>query len=354
MMAAAILTDAMPRIFKFILANPALALAIGVSAMMAIGLSGVWIYTGSIGNDFGVYWRTANLPLQWAYWHGFEYPFPYMPTALLWIAPLKLTPQWLAFILWAAVGIFMLIRTCRPYLTRPELWLLFASPPLMNGLMTGQVSAVMAALMIFGCGTKNRYAAGIAFGIIASVKPQMVIMVPFFLLLLRDWKAFGAAAATFAMLVAISVSIFGLGAWSDWLASLPEFRFRLIIMDIVGVSPAAVADHHGLNPIPFMLFGGAVGAWLVYRCRTLGPVEVAAALAVGSLLAAPYALNYDLAVVMPFLVQSIFRGQITAAVAISGAYPPVPLAIAAFNLARKSKSNIIAAVNHGRYLGRAN
>lgn len=62
MMATAISTDSMPRIFKFILASPALALAIGISAMMAIGLSGVWIYTGSIGNDFGVYLIHVSVP----------------------------------------------------------------------------------------------------------------------------------------------------------------------------------------------------------------------------------------------------------------------------------------------------
>lgn len=337
----------------FILTRPALTIAIIVSALALIGLFGVWLFTGSIGNDFGVYWRTANLPVFWAYWHGFKYPFPYMPTMLLWIAPLKAIPFWPAYFMWAAVSILALVAAARPYLSRPELWLLVLSPALTNGLMTGQVSAMMAALLIWALATRNRYAAGIAFGIVASIKPQLAVMVPLLLLLRQDWRAIGSSAATFALLVVASTMLFGGDIWNTWIGSLPEFRFRLEIMGISGISPAAVADGFGLNPLPFLVLGGGLGVWLVYACRNMPPIETAAAIGTASILAAPYALTYDLAVIAPFLVCAVFRKSVVAAVGLSGVVPPLPLVLSGFLLVRSGLHGRVGRISGLSALGQS-
>jgi len=317
------------RVKAYILAHRALTFAWIVSILALIGTIGLWLFKKQIANDFSVYFRTANLPLIWTYWHGHKFPFPYMPTMLLWIAPLKGLPFWPSWIAWVSISIFALARACRPYLSRPELWLLFFSPPVSNGLLTGQVTVILVALMIWGCGAKNRWAAGLVFAVIASIKPQLVVMVPLLLLLRRDGRAIVAAALGFVLLVVLATLAFGVDTWRAWYVGLADLRFALMAMGIGGFSPAAAADGLGLNPVPFLVAGAVFGVWLVYRCRLCDPLATTAALGVGSIAAAPYSLTYDFAVAAPFLVLAIFRNQFLAALALSGAAPPVPLLLAA-------------------------
>lgn len=333
------------RLATFIIAKPAPTIAIIVSFLGGLGIFAVWLVTGSLSNDFGVYWRTANTPVEWAYWPGYEYPFPYEPTMLLWISPLKLFPMWPAFFLWAGFSAWAIYRAARPYMERRKLWLLLACPAVTNGLLTGQVSTAMAALILWAFGTRNRVVAGIAFGVVASIKPQLVIMAPLMLLFRRDWRAVMGAAAAFLSLAAMSALLFGADIWPAWLASLAEFRTRLTEIEIinVGSTPAAVAESWGLRPLPFLLLGALAGGWIVHRFRNTGPLEATAAVGVGSLLAAPYALPYDLAVVAPLLVCAVFRGRVLAALGLSGIFAPLPLLISTIALFRRTQE--IAALN---------
>lgn len=322
------------RFASFILARPALALAIIMAAFGSIGLL-VWFgVSGTFATDFSVYWRTANEPLAMAYLPRDELPFPYAPTMLLWIRPLSLLPMWPAFAIWLMISVYCLVKACRVHLSVNETWLVLAGPILINGLGTGQVSAVLAAILLWSCTTKNRLAAGVGLAVIASIKPQLVLLVPLFLLVRRDWVGLGSAALAFLALVSASILAFGFQIWFEWLSSLDNFHRVLLEQSVLGVgaTPAAAAEHWHLPPLPFLLGGLAFGSWLVVKCRNLGPLETCAAIATGSLMAAPYALTYDLAAVTPFLVAAIYRGSIPAAVALGGALHPIPLALTFFQL----------------------
>jgi hypothetical protein len=74
--------------------------------------------------------------------------------------------------------------------------------------------------------------------------------------------------------------------------------------------------------------------WLVFACRKAGPLQSSAAIGTGSLLAAPYALGYDLAVILPFLAYATFRGSFGAAFALSGTLNPAPLLLTTWQLLR--------------------
>jgi len=243
--------------------------------------------------------------------------------------------MWPAFLLWVAFSATSLWIVCRSYLPRSAALLVLLSPPLVNGLSTGQVSAALAAALLWACATHNRIAAGIAFAVIASIKPQFVIMAPLLFIITNDWKALLTSAATFCLIVAASLIAFGMDTWFVWAASLDNFRDVLHSQQVLGVSatPASAAENYGLPPLPFLIAGATFGAWLTYRCRNREPLAKSAALACGSLLAAPYALTYDLAAVMPFLVWSVLQGRVTSALALSGALHPIPLVLAAFGLA---------------------
>jgi len=330
-----------PQLIAVIRQHPAVFIAIVVSAVMLIGRVGVSILSDSIGNDFGVYWRTANGSLTAVYSAGFEYPFPYAPTMLLWIAPLRMVAMWPAFIFWVCISVVAILWASRTYLTRKELWLLSLCPPVTSCIVTGQVSAVLAAMMLWSFATKNRLSAGIALGAVATIKPQLVLFAPLLLLLRSDWRALWGSAATFALLILLSIILFGARLWPEWISSMDNFRSVLSIEAVInaGMSPATAAERWGLPPLPFILFGVVAGGWLICRSRAFGPLESTAAVATASLLAAPYGLIYDLTALSPFLICSVFKRRVTSALAISTAASPLPLVLAGYELARFSRKS---------------
>ena len=261
--------------------------------------------------------------------------------------PLAAIPLWPAYFLWIALSSVALALACRPYLSWGGIGLVFISQPLVRGLCTGQVSAALAALMIWACGTKNRIAAGVAFGIIASVKPQLVVMAPLLFIFTRDWKAMCSAGGTLIATVVATLIIFGADRWPEWFASLDNFH-RIVAgtnISTASTSPYAAAEHFGLNPLPFLFIGAALGILIVHQCRSQPPLEKAASIAVGSIAAAPYALTYDLAPVVPFLVWAIMRGRIWPVIALMGKYHPLPLAISAFELLWRTSLPHISALS---------
>lgn len=315
------------RLIGFALRRPALTVTIGVSVVLSVALLIHGAIANTFATDFSVYWRTANEPAALAYKPRSSLPFPYPPTMMLWIGPLAMMPMWVAFALWVSASIAAIILVCRNYLERPAIALLLICPPMVNGLGTGQVSAALAALLLWACGTRNRIAAGLAFAIIASIKPQLVIMAPLLLIVSRDLRALLAAMVGFLLIVAASVFAFGQAAWIDWYQSMSNFHAVLDKHNVLGVAitPAAAAEHVHLPPVPFLIGGIAIGAWLVVRCRKLGPLEMSAAIATASLLAAPYALTYDLVAIAPFLVAAAFADRKAPAIALAGVLNPLPL-----------------------------
>lgn len=324
------------RAANFIVGQPALALAIIMSALGIIGL-GVWYgMQNSFATDFSVYWRTANEPVTMAYAPRDELPFPYAPTMILWVSPLSGIPMWPAFGLWVLVSVYALVKACRLYLSNKETWLALANPIVFYGLATGQVSAFLAAALLWAVGTSNRLLGGCGLAVIASIKPQLVLFAPLLLLLRRDWRALWASAIAFVGLVALSVIAFGIAPWFEWVASMTNFHRVLVDQNVfaVAATPAGAAERWGLSPLPFLVLGAVVGCWLIVKCRNRGPLEASAAIAAASLLAAPYALTYDLAAIVPFLVWMIFRGSIASAVAVGGPLHPIPLILTSIELVR--------------------
>ena len=326
-------------VLRFVIDRPALAIAIVVSAITFVGLIIVAIVAHTVANDFSVYWRTANDASASAYLPRAELPFPYAPTMMLWIAPLSLIGLWPAFAMFVAGSIAALVLACRRHLTPAETALLLFSPPLINGLATGQVSAALAALLLWAVTTDRRIAAGIALAVIASIKPQIVLLAPLMLLLDRDWRALASSALLFVSLIGASIALFGWQRWPEWIGSMSNFRSVLHEQNVLpnAATPASAAANYGLWPLPFLIGGIIVGIWLIIRCRSSAPLAKCAAIACASLLAAPYALTYDLAPIIPMLVVATFRGSVASAIAFSGALHPIPLILTAFSLTKGVK-----------------
>jgi hypothetical protein len=192
-------------------------------------------------------------------------------------------------------------------------------------------------MTLWACRTTNRTGAGIAFGLIASVKPQLVVMAPLMMALNRDWRAFRAAAATFATTIAASILLFGPHRWPEWIASMEHFRHMVLDTGVVTVatSPAAVAQYFGFAPLPFLMIGIVVGGVIVYLNRDADPLTKTAAITLGSIMAVPYALVYDLTAVVPLLVVAVFEGRFLPAIGMATGFHPAPLLVSAWELVRR-------------------
>lgn len=306
----------------------------------AIAATAVWLpvwivhHPGFLGMDFAAYWRAAHQTATEAYAPGQHFQFPYLPTMLIWISPLSRIPFWPAYLFFMVASAAAFVLSSRPYLSRLQILVAIASPPIINGLAVGQASIILAAALLWVCGAQNRIAAGIVLGLMASIKPQLVVMAPVLLLVRRDWPAFWAAGLTWAATIIGSVALFGVGAWRAWLGFLPYYETVLMRNNRIGmaVSPGFAAQYLHLPAAPFVVAGMALGIWLIWTARRSTPLVQCAAIACASLLSAPYAMVYDLAPIIPFLTVEIWAASFAAALAMTGGVAPISLLLAAWRI----------------------
>jgi hypothetical protein len=236
-------------------------------------------------------------------------PYVYPPSALplhLIFGVLPFWPAYAAFVLsGAALFGWATWRLSRSGLA---VALALAATPSAFAAMTGQISFLIGGLALGALVLDRRpYLAGALLGAAAALKPQLLLFAPLALLAARDYRALGAAVASGAALCGLSLAIWGPQPWLDWLAALP--RFQQIIaanpgfQDMV-ISPTGYVAYFGL-PQPWLIAlqlvcagVGAAMVWLTFR-RTMRPEYRLMALVGGSLLASPYALKYDAAVLAP-------------------------------------------------------
>jgi hypothetical protein len=171
-----------------------------------------------------------------------------------------------------------------------------------NGFLTAALFG-MALLQL----DRTPVLAGVLFGCIAY-KPQFGILVPIVLAASGRWRAFAAAAATVAVLTVVVTVVFGLDIWSAFLASTRFTRSVVLEQGETGWHKiqsvfSAVRMWGGGIPVAYAVQGAvtlAVAtalAWL-WRSRTAFALK-AAALAIGTILATPYSLDYDLMLLAP-------------------------------------------------------
>jgi hypothetical protein len=219
-------------------------------------------------------------------------------------------------------------------LDKKGLLLALIAPPVTYCLLTGQVSVALGALVLWSCATGNRIAAGIALGVVASIKPQLVLMAPLLLVVNKDRLAIISAGLALCGLVLLSVAVFGFETWASWIGALDHFQAIVVKNGALSVTitPASVAQLWHLPKTPFLALGAMLGACVVLYCRNSDPLMKSAAIVTGSLLSAPYAIIYDLAAVAPFLAWGVARGRIVAVLAYPGGLNVFPLLATAFEL----------------------
>lgn len=249
-------------------------------------------------------------------------PYAYPPTALLFLAPLGALPFWLALSLWTATGLGVFLYAGARLTQRRlglSLLLMAFSPAVVLALVAGQsvmLAAGLAALAMLDLDQRPRRA-GALLALAAAIKPQAALLAPVALVAGGASEALASAALVETLLVAASVILFGFGRWHEWLASLPAFQ--TIVETTPGlipgvITPAGAAYGLGLAGPAAMVWRAAFalgGGALVWRAfaRKVDVATRLAALAAGSLLAAPYAMHYDGALLVAAAVALVIAAE---------------------------------------------
>jgi alpha-1,2-mannosyltransferase len=253
------------------------------------------------------------------------YSWFYPPFFLFITAALALLPYGAALMTWQAVtlGLYLLaMRTIivaarrrdegalpRGSESRTELLLALAFPAALVNLGHGQNGFLTAALLGGGLALLNTrpIAAGLLFGLLAY-KPQFGLMIPLALAAGGYWRTFAAAAATVALLAMAATAAFGLDVWRAFFDSTHFMRTVALEGGDLGwykmqslfawarMWGAPIALAYALQALLVAGLGAAV-TWL-WRSRTAYPVK-AASLCIATMLATPFAFDYDMMVLAP-------------------------------------------------------
>ena len=243
-------------------------------------------------------------------------PWAYPPTALLIFLPFALLPFWLSYLLWNAASLAAYLMACRRLLAGWRLAATLISPPVVFATLSGQTSLLLAAATISGIAILGQapILAGMLLGAAAAVKPQALILAPIALIAGRHWRAFGSFIGTGMAALAASL-MFGFTAWIDWFFGLREFS--LIVEELGlhqnGIALRSAAMRLGVGEFAVWtiqgagVFAGIAFAWWAFRRD--GLLERIAGLMGGGLLCSPYAMGYELAVLVPVGLALLFSNR---------------------------------------------
>jgi hypothetical protein len=242
--------------------------------------------------------------------------FLYPPVWLLLCLPLALLPFW-----WSLAAFLGATGAAYWWVTKKLLpgggVALLAFPAVLANVVYGQNGLLTTAL--FGGGllalVPRPWLAGLCFGCLAY-KPHLAAIVPIALIAGRHWRALAGTAAAAAALMVGSLALFGLSVWQGFFAEAPFARWVLehgIVTNIGFVSIfRAVIQMGGTIAVAYAVQGGvglaAVAAMIVAIRRR--PDAIAAMLPLATVLASPFLLAYDLALLALPMAWLVRQGQI--------------------------------------------
>jgi alpha-1,2-mannosyltransferase len=260
--------------------------------------------------------------------YSFHYPPFYLGIGVV----LALMPYLLALAVWQIVTLAFYLWTTgailSTHLPRSELtkanrylWLLLAIafPAVFINFGHGHNGFLTATLFAGGLLTLERrpIVAGILFGCLVY-KPQFGVLIPVALMASGRWRAVASAAATVIALVIAVTLAFGPEVWTAFMGTTKFTREVVLEANQIGWHKIQgvftwVRMWGGSITLAYVLQGAfsltvaACVGWL-WRSRTTYPIK-AAVLMIGTLLATPYSLDYDLMLLVPAIAFIAADGQ---------------------------------------------
>ncbi len=236
--------------------------------------------------------------------HAHYEPFAYPPSLMLLILPLALLPPAFALFLWSVASLTVYVWACWHHrLGPPTALICVVAPSTLAVLFYAQLSLLVSAAIIAGFRLINRrpLLAGILFGL-ATVKPQLGILVPVALISARQWRGVASAVATTALAGIASGMAFGWATWARFPAALIAVSAYVARHpELEHLSPTVTASLRMLGATPAVInlaqlpapVGSIIAIWFCFR-RGVTPLSTALLL-VATFFVAPYAFFYDLA-----------------------------------------------------------
>ncbi len=255
-----------------------------------------------------LYNATTLTAFQQQLYPGFHsfYPYLYPPTLLLPLSWLKLLPFGPAELVWTLLGIAALglsVRAMFPGRPWGVLAGLLASPAALICASTGETAFFTTALLLAGFAYLPRrpLLAGLWFGLL-TLKPQLGVLVPFFLLARGEWRAILSACATALLLSGLSCVVLPANLWALWWHTLPAYQssyfnaVKVLNLNII-ITPAANLVVLGASETVAWavqaICGIAMVALTIWAARR-APYRLAVAITlIASFLAQPHAYAYD-------------------------------------------------------------
>jgi hypothetical protein len=242
-------------------------------------------------------------------WHNWSYP----PHYLLLVWPLGFFTYEVAMVVFLAAtgGLFLIVLRILAREAGPMVWVA-AGPFVAHNFWVAQNGYVSASLGLGALALRERrpVLAGILLGFL-TVKPQLGLLFPFLLVAERRWSMIASAALTTVALVAASVAVFGVEAWEGYfdevvpyqayvmralegtfLAMMPAFYGALRNWTVM---PDLALTLHLLVAVPVAL------VTIVAFFRVADARYRTALLVLGTFVVTPYALSYDLGLLVPAL-----------------------------------------------------
>jgi len=279
----------------------------------------------SAENVIGIYNAPTLQAFQQTLYPGFHsfYPFLYPPTWLLTTFWLKDFGFATAQTIWTLAGLAALAaagwRFFPPGWRAVGIVAMLASPAaLLNGA-TGETGFFSTALLLAGFAALPRrpVLAGIAFGLL-TLKPQLDVLIPLFLLARVEWRPIAAAGLTALALIALSCWFFPPALWREWAQTLPAYQAgyfaaggKLNLNIIITVAANLVTLGVGVKTAwaAQALTSLAVAFAVFFAARRAEEKLAVTVLFTGICLAVPHAYAYDSIILTAALVLAAESGM---------------------------------------------
>ena len=275
------------------------------------------------GNAAGAYDPAQHFAAQQAVFneteipfYGWHYPPPFLGIAAL----LALTPYSLALFIWMGTTLPAYLLAIRKILPGNGVMLAaIAFPAVFVNLGHGQNGFLTAALLGGGLAILNPrpFIAGIMFGLLAY-KPQFGIFIPLVLLATGRWTTIVGATLTVLSMFGAAWLGFGTGIYQAFLESTSFTREIILEAGSTGwekIQSLFSAIRHWGGSVEFayslqlaLAALLAIALFRLWRSEASFPLK-AAGLATASLLATPYAMDYDLIALAPAIAFMIAHGR---------------------------------------------
>ena len=153
------------------------------------------------------------------------------------------------------------------------------------------------------CIDRRPVLAGVLFGLL-TFKPHLGVVLPFALLALRAWRVIAIAVLTGLTFFALSVAVFGPDAWVKYLTAtgaiqtslLEHFKgfYTTMMVSLLACLRASGVPYETAVPIQAAVSVAAIAGAMWAVRHASDPCRRAFILVTATLLATPYAFNYDM------------------------------------------------------------